>query len=74
MLNAGGQLIAPWLLHPVQTIMLTTIMDKKHMTETDIQDAFHTVVDGYRDYRLFTNSSKMNSSVACAFSVSVLFI
>ena len=31
--------------------------------------AFHTMVDGHRDYRLlFTDGSKLNASVACAFT------
>ena len=73
MLDAGGQLIAPWLLHPVQTILLLT-QDHRHMTETDIQATFHQLVAGYPDYRLlFTDGSKVNTSVACAFTVSNLY-
>ena len=69
----GERTIAPWILHNVKTIMLMT-QDKRHMTEIDVKTAFHELVDGYRGYRLlFTDGSRMNTSVACAFTVNSAF-
>ena len=68
-----GGLIAPWELHGVKTHMLMT-QDKRLMTEADIQTEFHELTDKYPYHRLlFTDGSKQNTSVACAFTVNNAF-
>ena len=40
----------------------------------DVKIAFHELLDSYQGYRLiFTNGSRLNTSVACAFTVNIAF-
>ena len=67
---------APWVLHTVPKHMLISHDKMKRlMTETDILTVFHELMDKYPDYRkMYTDGSKRNNSVACAFTVnSALF-
>ena len=44
--------------------------DKRHTTAADIQEAFQAVIDRHHDYRRFyTDGSKNEQSVSCAFTI-----
>ena len=72
-LTPSAGTIAPWLLHRVSTLMLLD-GDKRRMTETDIQTEFAELISKYPGYRiLYTDGSKMGTSVAYAFTVNNAF-
>ena len=72
MAHRGG-LLAPWVLRDVSVIMLST-QDKRHMTDADVQTAFIELTHKFPGFRLlFTDGSKQNTSVACAFTMNSVY-
>ena len=64
--------IPPWKLADVHTIKVMS--DKNKATDIDIQTEFHDITDRFPGHRLFfTDGSKMNNSVGCAFTLNNAF-
>ena len=65
--------IPPWTLSEMSTQVLDTDV-KKHRTLIDIQTCFQELLSQYTGYRiLYTDGSKRDRSVACAFTINNAF-
>ena len=65
--------IAPWMMHAVRTRLLLT-QDKRLMTMMDVQEAFQDLISEHEGHMiLFTDGSKIDESVGCAFTINNAF-
>ena len=64
--------IPPWVLTDIDAVILTE--NKRAMTDVDVQTVVHELLDTYPGYRIFfTDGSKTDTSVGCAFTLTNAF-